>query len=74
MVCFCKEVKACLKLFCCIGKNGALINILKVYNDSRCHLSFGIETTQVEKSPIEPVVNFNSEDGHGQERVRHIGR
>ena len=32
-----------------MGKNGALIGLLKVYDDSRCHLSFGLETTQVEK-------------------------
>ena len=46
---------ACLKLFCCVGKDGTLIRILEVYNGS-----FGFETTQVEEFPIEPAVNFNS--------------
>ena len=59
-MCFCKEVKACLKLFCCVGKNGTVISILKVYNGSLYHFCFGLETTQLETSPIEPVVNFNS--------------
>ena len=58
LICFCKEVKACLKLFYCVGKTGTVISILKLYNG--CLYHFDLESTQVEKSPIEPVINFNS--------------
>ena len=60
MISFCKEVKACLKLFCCVDKNGTVISILTVYSGSLCHFCIGLEATQVEKSPTEPVANFNS--------------
>jgi len=60
LMCFCMEAKACLKLFCGVGNNGTVISILEVYNGSLCHFCFGLETTQVEKSPVEPVVNINS--------------
>ena len=45
----------CLKSFCCVGKNGTVIGILKVYNGSYFHLWIGLETTQVEKFPNEPI-------------------
>ena len=54
---FCKEVKDCLKLFCRMCENGIVISIPKVYNGSLCHFRLGLETTHVEKFPIEPVVS-----------------
>ena len=51
---------ACLKLFSCVGKNGTVVSILKIYNGSVCYFCFGIEMTQVEQSPIELIINFNS--------------
>ena len=42
-----------------MGKNGTVIRILNVYNNSRWYLCFGLETTQGKKSFVEPVVNFN---------------
>ena len=59
-----------------MGKNGTVISLLTVYKGSLCHFCFGLETIQVEKSPIKPVVNFiqlHTEDGHGQERVCQYG-
>jgi len=43
-----------------MGKNGTVISILKVYNDRRCYFCFDLKTTEVEKSPIDPVVSLNS--------------
>ena len=59
-----------------MGKNGTVISLLTDYKGSLCHFCFGLETIQVEKSPIKPVVNFiqlHTEDGHGQERVCQYG-
>ena len=42
-----------------MGKNGTVVGIGKVYNCCLCHFCFDLVTTQVEKSLIERVVNFN---------------
>jgi len=60
LIYFCKEVRACLKLFCCVGKIGPVISVLEVYSGSLGHFCFCLATTQAEKSPIAPVVIFNS--------------
>ena len=46
--------------FYCGGKNGTVISLLKVYHGNLYLFGLGLETTQFEKSPIEPVFNFNS--------------
>ena len=53
-----------------MDKNSTIISILKVNKGSHCHFCLGLETTQVEKSPIEPVLNFNSTE-NGQKPMAH---
>ena len=51
---------ASLKLFCGVGKNvtvSTVISTLKVCNDGRHLFCLGVETTQVKKSPKDPVYN-----------------
>ena len=42
-----------------IGLTLIVTSILEVCNGGLCHFCFGLKTTQVEKSPVELVVNFN---------------